>query len=291
MRIGDLPIRPAASDGESVRSWLNRVRLELGLEESEWWLWCGLSASETERRADGQQWQDLPPGIGSISRIPPFWRIDPEWRDVVCPCCFIEGRAGARYPTLVSWLDVRVIACSEHRLLLYHRANIAKISIDLERDLQDLDQWLEEWRMGKCSRMGARLRRDLVMAAGRNWSSHYDVVACAELAWELAQLGLPLSSRTRRYQAGRPSRVGQMIPGERLAALISAFRAWDALNGRNFDRLPRWPLLAWAWLNQRWGDRAHENSGRIRGIVRSMLSESRSAQRRLHTRRTNRRRD
>lgn len=64
MRIEDLPAAAEPCMGESVYSWLDATRLQLGLEEAEWRQWCEFEAKEPERRIGGAEWGRLPPELG-----------------------------------------------------------------------------------------------------------------------------------------------------------------------------------------------------------------------------------
>lgn len=251
MKIEDMPDAAVPFPDESIFSWLNATRVKLGLASIEWRQWCGFSEREPERRIDGSPWGQLPPELGQIRRIPAAWRIAGEWRQIACAhCSSLDGKE-VRYPVLVDWLDARTIACSEHRVLLCSFPAEDPVPVTVTEEIQGLYEWLQQWRQGSIGVQEARLRRDLVLAAGRNWSPEVASIASAELAWAIEGTGWRLPKAQSRYRPRGPSRIGALNPMDRAAALLGAYRAWRALTDRSSESLPHWPTAAWEWLERR----------------------------------------
>ena len=276
MRIEDLPAAAEPCMGESVYSWLDATRLQLGLEEAEWRQWCEFEAKEPERRIGGAEWGRLPPELGRIERVPSSWRIAAEWRSIGCAMCTAPTQTGVRYPVQVDWLDARAIACSRHRLLLSYAPYRDSMPLDANEELLSLWQWLEDWRHGQVNGQDARLRRDLVLASARNWGPGFGGIASAELAWSIEGAGWALPKPHRTYQPLGPARVGRLAPNDRAAALLGAYRAWTALAAASAQNLPKWPFAAWEWLARRWrhGDR------RLEAMLAGIVIASRGGRRR-----------
>ncbi len=268
MKIEDLPDAAVPFPDESIFSWLEATRVKLRLASTEWRQWCGFSAREQERRSDGSSWGRLPPELGQINRIPAAWRIAGNWRQIACPHCSTLEERETRYPVLVDWLDARTIACSEHRVLLSNSPMEDPVPVAVTEEIQGLYDWLQQWRQGVIGVPDARLRRDLVLAAGRNWWPEVAIIASAELAWTIDGTGWRLPKTQSRYRPRGPSRIGGLSPMDRAAALLGAYRAWKALTGRSLESLPHWPIAAWEWLERRLRSGAGPEIGAIlRGIV------------------------
>lgn len=251
MKVDDLPAIARPYPGESIVSWLHATRRVLKLPEFEWWAWCGCCPSEPERKATGEEWGRLPEELGRIEQIPAAWRVAGAWRELACPCCRVSDEAGDRYPVLVDWLDVRSIACREHQLLLSQYVPRAALPVSSQPELQALFEWLEQWRNGDLERADARLRRDLVIASGRNWDPSWGGIASSELTWVIEGMGWQLPRSRRAYPPFGPVRIGELPLVDRAAALLGAYRAWQVLNGADSPNLPDWPNQAWAWLGRR----------------------------------------
>ncbi len=276
MRIEDLPAAAEPCMGESVYSWLDATRLQLGLAEAEWREWCRFEAKEPERKMGGAEWGILPNELGRIERIPASWRIAAEWRSLGCAMCTAPTPSGARHPVLVDWLDVRAVACARHRLLLSYAPSRDAMRLDSNEELLALWQWLEEWRDGRVTGQDARLRRDLLLASARNWGPGFGGIASAELAWSIEGAGWALPKAHRTYQPLGPARVGSLAPSDRAAALLGAYRAWTALAATSAKNLPRWPLGAWEWLGRRW----RHVDGRMEAMLAGIVIASRGGGRR-----------
>jgi hypothetical protein len=261
LRIEDLPTAADPYPGESIYSWLEATRVKLKLEERDWKQWCGFSAEEPERRSDGTEWGSLPLELGRIERIPASWRVGAKWRRMSCTRCFLPIAGARRYPVLIDWLDARAIACGKHRLLLGYKPDEEAMSVDANEDLLALWAWLEQWRHGKIEGRDAALRRDLVLASGRNWSTRSDDIASAELAWSIEGIGWSLPRYRANYRPLGPPRVGGLAPMDRAAALLGAYRAWMALGDPPAPTLPSWPTPAWEWLARRWSSRRDRRLG------------------------------
>jgi len=269
MQLSDLPLQVDPVPGEIVHSWLDRIRHELALPEDHWWAWCGCSATEPERRADGRNWVGLPVVLGRIAEVPPSWRIAPRFRSRYCPDCQVPSAGGARHPILVEWLDARVIACDRHRRLLSPMPGSVTLPLDAVAEIESLHQWLRCWRRSDVDLNQLRLRRDLVLTAGRNWSVVSGGTISSELRWTLGQMGIPEGGRGLDYPAHGPARLGELGHPERTAALLGAYRAWRALEGVELECLPRWPVSAWTWLGRRCRARGQLSmADRIDWIVR-----------------------
>lgn len=251
MQIEDLPNAAVPFPDESIFSWLEATRIKLGLASPEWRQWCGFSPVEPERRSDGSPWGRLPSELGQISRIPVAWRISGEWRKIACAHCSVLEGTETRHPVLVDWLDARTIACNKHRLLLTTLPAETPVPVTITEEVQDLYEWLEQWRQGLIEVQDARLRRNLVLAAGRNWLPHAANIASAELAWTISGVGWRLPASQSSYQPQQPSRVGTLSPMDRAAALLGAYRTWSALVHGTPEALPQWPQAAWTWLERR----------------------------------------
>lgn len=254
MNVLDLPRWAIAFPDESRWSWLEGTRRLLCLPEREWLEWCNYSAREPERSTGGMRWRGAPKELGDIHRIPPGWRISPEWRGIVCPRCLVLQEGLERHPVLVDWLDSRTIACSRHGVLLNYSLPEAPRDVDFDPEVASLNRWLVQWRrrVPEASKEG-RFCRDLVVAASRNWSSHEGDIASIELAWVLREKNwlLPTSPRGQIQLPGHPARVGTLPPALRVAALLGAYRAWRSLAGKDVHLLPSWPPEAWQWLAAR----------------------------------------
>lgn len=278
MEISNLPVWADVFPGESIRSWLDATRVRLGLAEEEWWTWCGIDPAEPERLAHKKCWSGLPPGLGHISDIPVDLRVAPAWREIYCPNCALEGLSGIRHPVLAKWLDVRSISCDEHRVLLCYRSPSRCVNISDDPELEAWDQWLREWRDDQSLYLvERRFRRDLLLAASRNWSPSSAMIASVGCNWLLTEKGwLARSLPSNLHPPNGPSRVGALGPADRMSALFSAWRAWIAMREGMPTALPRWPLEAWQWLEARWRTRVHYECG-------TQLAEIASALERLHS--------
>lgn len=252
MRIEDLPVAAVPYPDESIYSWLDATREMLKLGSSDWRQWCRFSVEEPERRLAGTNWGAVPPELGRVDRIPVSWRVGPEWRGMKCPLCSIAVPGGHRYPVVVDWLDVRAIACCKHRLLLTYQPTEGAMPVDTNEEIFALWGWLEMWRHSCLERWDAKLRRDLVLAAGRNWGPQFGSIASAEVAWSIEGAGWKLPNPQRQYRPLGPARTGSLGPMDRAAALLGAFRAWRALTDPSSPTLPTWPGPAWMWLARRW---------------------------------------
>lgn len=262
---------------ESIYSWLEATREMLRLGSSEWRQWCRFSAEEPERRIGGAIWGTVPPELGCIDRIPVSWRIGPEWRGMGCPHCSVATQGGLRYPVVTDWLDVRTIACSQHRLLLSYQPTEEAMSIDANQEIFALWDWLEMWRHGCLERQDGKLRRDLVLAAARNWAPEFGGIASVELAWSIEGTGWRLPKPQRQYRPLGPTRVGSLGPMDRAAALLGAYRAWRALTDPSALTLPVWPGPAWLWLARRWRSYGDGQIGAVlAGIVMASFGRRRS---------------
>lgn len=271
MKIEDLPAAADPYAGESIYSWLEATRIQLGLNESEWRQWCGFSALEPERRIGGERWGVLPPELDKIERIPASWRIAAEWRRMRCSRCVASASGGTRHPVLVEWLDCRVIACARHRLLLSYHLEEQSLAVE-DSNLSDLWQWLEQWRGGQIDRRDAKLRRDLLLASGRNWSPDFGAIASVEFAWAIEGSGWRLPKPQKQYRPLGPARIGGLGPLDRAAALLGAYRAWMALNAPSTPSLPAWPTAAWEWLARRWH---HGGDERLYAMFTGIVAASR----------------
>lgn len=252
MRIEDLPAAANPCAGESIYSWLEATRVQLGLGASEWGQWCGFSGEEPERRINGEDWGALPTELGRIERVPASWRIAAEWREIGCSKCAVATSRSRRYPVLVDWLDARAIACVQHRLLLSYQPAEDAMPVDSNAELLAMWEWLEQWRLENLARQDAKLRRDLVLASGRNWGPGFGPIASAELAWSIEGTGWRLPKPHRQYRPLGPARVGSLSPIDRAASLLGGYRAWRALIDPSTQTLPAWPAAAWDWLARRW---------------------------------------
>ncbi len=261
MEILEIPVFSSVHPGESVRSWLDATRILLGISEADWWAWCVCDPAEPERPLYKREWTDLPSGLGRALDVPVDFRIAPEWRDICCPLCVEKTKSGVlRHPVLAAWLDVRTICCEEHDLLLYHRALSIKVDISEDPELLRWCGWLKEWRTDeKLDLLDLRLRRDLALAAARNWGCISGPIASVGSSWVLAEKGWVRTGRGRLYPPGRPSRIGMLAPIDRLSALYAAWRAWLALRTETGVKIPDWPIEAWVWLERRWRSRRCEN--------------------------------
>ncbi len=235
MKVEDLPDAAVPFPGESVFSWLEATRQRLGLAPSEWREWCGFSPREPERRSDGSAWGKLPTELDRIELIPAAWRIEGTWRQIACPRCVLPVDKGIRYPVLVDWLDARTIACSRHQLLLCYFPADDPVPVTVNQEIQGLYEWLQQWRQGTIERQDARLRRDLVLASGRNWGPGFSKIASAELAWVIEGMGWRLPRTQSCYRPLGPPRIGALGPLDRAAAFA---RSVPGLDG--FER----PILA-----------------------------------------------
>lgn len=252
MNIHDLPIWATAYPGESRWSWLEATRVRMGLPEREWQRWADCCNSEPERSSSSLNWVGSPSELGDITHVAPSWRVSPPWRRIYCPNCRLMERGSARYPVLIEWLDVRAIVCERHDLLLCHMALHEPRTPTFDAEIEKLSGWLSEWRYEvPVSSQDSYFRRDLLIASGRNWSSRMGDIASIELAWVLHSKGWLLATAPGLQPAGWPARIGMLCPVLRVAALLGAFRAWNAMNGENLQHLPRWPTEAWGWLLQR----------------------------------------
>jgi hypothetical protein len=252
MRIEDLPAAATPCVGESIYSWLEATRVQLGVGAPEWRQWCGFSREEPERRTSGEGWGDLPTELGRIERIPASWRIAAEWRGIGCSECAVATSRNPRYPVLVDWLDARTVACAQHRLLLSYQPAEDAMPVDSNAELLAMWRWLEQWRLESLARQDAKLRRDLVLASGRNWGPGFGAIASAELAWVIEGSGWRLPKPQRQYRPLGPARIGSLSPIDRAASLLGAYRAWMALSDPSTQSLPAWPTPAWDWLARRW---------------------------------------
>lgn len=273
MNVDDLPRVASVFPGESICSWLEGTRCRLGLPEQEWWQWCECSLAEPERKANNRNWGRLPEGLGDISEIPAAWRLGVSWRRLACPDCRVIEAEGERYPVLVDWLDARAFACREHRRILCYFREMDSIEISANDDLTALFNWIEDWRNERIEIREGQLRRDLVIASGRNWAHGFDGVASVGLAWTLEAMGWQLPKMHRSYPSRGPSRFGQLAPRDRSAALFGAYRAWRALMLEDASSLPDWPISAWSWLEHRWSRRDYcRISSKIAGVRLALSS-------------------
>lgn len=288
MEISDLPVWADVFPGESVRSWLDATRVRLGLVQEDWWTWCGIDPTEPERPAHKKCWSGLPPALGQISDIPVDLRIAPVWREIYCPHCVVEHKAGIRHPVLTKWLDVRSISCDEHRLLLSYRSLSRCVNILDDPELEAWDRWLREWRDDRnLDVLEHRFRRDLLLAASRNWSPSWALIAGVGSNWLLTEKGwLARSLPSNLHPPNGPSRVGTLGPSDRMSALFSAWRAWIAMREGVPAALPRWPLEAWQWLEARWRTRVHYECGMQFAGIASALARRQSRDLRRQPRRT-----
>lgn len=273
MEISDIPAFSSVYPGESVRSWLDATRILIGLSEAEWWAWCLCDSVEPERPLHKRAWTDLPSGLGHALDIPVDFRVAPGWRDICCPLCVTEARSGTtRHPVLAAWLDVRTICCAEHGFLLCHRAVSRRVDVSEEPELSRWNGWLQEWRSDeKLDLLDRRLRRDLALAAARNWAHYPGPIASVSYSWTLAEKGWVGTGRGHLYPPGRPSRVGMLAPIDRLSALYAAWRAWLALRMGEEVATPDWPIEAWIWLEKRWRLRGYGTfSDKITGVAAAL---------------------
>ncbi len=273
MEISDLPVWAEVFPGESIHSWLEATRVRLGLDDGDWWTWCALDRAEPERPAAKKSWKSLPAGLGQIAEIPVDLRIAPAWREIYCPRCVINGPTGIRHPVLTKWLDVRSICCDEHLLLLSYRSTSKFIDVSSDSELLAWYSWLREWRDDSSLAVTEhRFRRDLLLAATRNWSPTSGLIAGVGSGWLLAERGwLGSGMPSSLQQPGCPSRAGMLSQGDRMSALFSAWQAWIALREGASSALPKWPREAWYWLEARWHKRrSHECGARIAVIAKSL---------------------
>lgn len=273
MEISDLPVWAEVFPGESIQSWLEGTRVRLGLEADDWWGWCALDRAEPERQADRKAWTRLPAGLGQVTDVPIDLRIAPAWREIYCPRCVVNAPAGFRHPVLTKWLDVRSICCDEHLLLLNYRSTSQCIDVGSDSELLAWHYWLREWRDdGSLAVTEHRFRRDLLLAASRNWSPNSGLIAGVGSKWLLMERGwLGPGVPSRLQQPGCPGRAGMLSQGDRMSALFSAWQAWIAMREGAASALPKWPREAWHWLEGRWhGRRSHECGAQIAGIVESL---------------------
>lgn len=273
MEISDLPVWAEVFPGESIQSWLEATRVRLGLEAHDWWAWCALDRAEPERRADRRGWTRLPAGLGQIADIPIDLRIAPAWREIYCPRCVVNGPMGFRHPVLAKWLDVRSICCDEHLLLLNYRSTSQCIDVGSDSELLAWHYWLREWRDDDSLVVTEHLfRRDLLLAATRNWSPGWGPIAGVGSNWVLTEKGwLGAGLPNHPQPPGRPGRAGELGPADRMSALYSAWQAWMAIREGVPAGLPRWPLDAWQWLEGRWRKRSYfEVGAQLGGIAKSL---------------------
>lgn len=272
MEIRDLPVFAEVYPGECVHSWLDATRLRLGMKHADWWAWCSCDPSEPERPSHKKAWTGLPAGLGRIDDVPVDWRIAPEWRGVCCPLCVTESTPGIRHPVLVDWLDVRTLCCEQHGLLLCPRGPSERINVTTDSELVAWCDWLRQWREdGKLEVHDRLLRRDLALAAARNWNPSWGPIASVEYGWVLKQRGWLGEWRTLQYRPGGPGRVGGLGHADRMSALYAAWQAWLALREGLAVALPKWPIEAWLWLEPRWRLRGYRQvAAQIFGIAQSL---------------------
>lgn len=288
MEISDLPVWAEVFPGESVQSWLEATRVSLGLDAHDWWAWCALDPTETERQAGKKIWTWLPEGLGQVTKVPIDLRIAPAWREIYCPRCVVNAPVGLRHPVLAKWLDVRSICCDEHMLLLNYRSTSKCIDVGSDPELLAWYYWLREWRDdGSLAVAERRFRRDLLLAATRNWSPTSGLIAGVGSKWLLTEKGwLVPGMPSRLQQPGCPGRAGMLSPGDRMSALFSAWQAWMAIGEGMSLALPKWPREAWHWLDARWRTRLpYERGALIADIAASLpprehVSRLRSGRRR-----------
>lgn len=267
MNLHDLPIWATPYPDESRWSWLEATRARLDLPEREWLRWADFNRAEPERSSPGLQWRNVPQELGDITRVPPFWRVSPSWRRIYCPECKLVEAGRTRHPVLVQWLDARVLTCERHGLLLCHMALQPPQLATFDAEIGELSCWLRGWmREISTSSPESLYRRDLVIASGRNWCTHVGTIASGELAWVLHAKGWLLPVTPKLLLPGLPARIGALCPMLRAAALLGAYRVWNALRGENLENLPRWPTEAWHWLIER-SRRRNEPERRIRQLI------------------------
>lgn len=80
--------------------------------------------------------------------------------------------------------------------------------VDSNAELLAMWRWLEQWRLESLARQDAKLRRDLVLASGRNWGPGFGAIASAELAWVIEGSGSRLPKPQRQYRPLGPARPG-----------------------------------------------------------------------------------
>lgn len=258
--------------GESRASWMRATRCQLGVSPDEWSRLVGADSNEPERERSGRwtRWQGLPAALGHVATVPRQWRLASCWRSLHCPQCVI--RQGARrWPMYVEWLDARCIWCLRHRRLLdagFHP--VGSGSNPLGTTLEGLCHWLDSWRSMERSNgheLESCWRRDLVLAAMRNWSCATDHYGAIDVSDDLRSAGIQLQECAEIHPPDLPVRIGQLCPQARLATLLKAYRRWAALDGAEAYAATPMTFREWNWLGRRWCTRATSaRLSRLRGL-------------------------
>lgn len=158
-------------------------------------------------------------------------------------------------------------------LLLNYRSTSKCIDVRSDPELLAWHHWLREWRDdGSLAVVEHRFRRDLLLAATRNWSPTSGLIAGVGSKWLLTEKGwLGPGMPSRLQKPGCPGRAGMLSPGDRMSALFSAWQAWVAMREGASSALPKWPREAWHWLDARWRKRRpHEGGSQIAEIAASL---------------------
>jgi hypothetical protein len=270
MDLSSLPRWPILFAGETRHSWLKAAARLQSLDERDWWAMVQASPREPERPKQGTSWRGFPQELGDIRTIAPTWRLASAQRRVYCPHCFVRQGNQTRWPTHVSWLDVRQLTCSLHACALVYRDPMRGEDPGHAQclalpELVEVYTWTQQWKRmdgmtGDAQREGL-WRRDLVHMMCRNWTPARSHSAAGLGAWELWRMGWYGQEMSGRLNASEPGRLGVLSAPERLGTLLLAFRTWRYFQSCSAD-VPRLPPRAWYWLTRRWFHRLEGDTRR-----------------------------